>query len=191
MSSAKNLQILIVDDQQSMRELTKHCLNQIGISQVTAAKSGEEALDKLGKAKFDLIISDWNMDGISGLELLTTIRSNPSDQKTAFHHGDRPEGQGSGDGCKGGWSEQLYRQTIQRRRSEKARRGRAWRPQLASGAIRLSLLVIFSSQGYPNGNVANCARCATLQASHWRPPVHRRSRFRHRSRGGDDGCEEV
>ncbi|MGI9488789.1 MAG: response regulator [Geminicoccaceae bacterium] len=84
MSSAKNLQILIVDDQQSMRELTKHCLNQIGISQVTAAKSGEEALDKLGKAKFDLIISDWNMDGISGLELLTTIRSNPVIKKLPF-----------------------------------------------------------------------------------------------------------
>lgn len=84
MSSAKNLQILIVDDQQSMRELTKHCLNQIGINQVTAAKSGEEALDKLGKAKFDLIISDWNMDGISGLELLTTIRSNPVIKKLPF-----------------------------------------------------------------------------------------------------------
>ena len=84
MSSAKNLQILIVDDQQSMRELTKHCLNQIGISQVTAAKSGEEALDKLGKAKFDLIISNWNMDGISGLELLTTIRSNPVIKKLPF-----------------------------------------------------------------------------------------------------------
>lgn len=84
MSSAKNLQILIVDDQQSMRELTKHCLNQIGINQVTAAKSGEEALDKLSKAKFDLIISDWNMDGISGLELLTTIRSNPVIKKLPF-----------------------------------------------------------------------------------------------------------
>jgi len=77
MPSAKNLQILIVDDQQSMRELTRHCLKQIGCSQVAAAKSGEDALDALGKTKFDLIISDWNMDGISGLELLTKIRNNP------------------------------------------------------------------------------------------------------------------
>lgn len=76
MPSANNLQILIVDDQQSMRELTRHCLKQIGCNQVTAAKSGEEALDALGKTKFDLIISDWNMDGISGLDLLTKIRSN-------------------------------------------------------------------------------------------------------------------
>ncbi|MGI9449286.1 MAG: response regulator [Geminicoccaceae bacterium] len=77
MPTANNLQILIVDDQQSMRELTRHCLKQIGCNQVTAAKSGEEALDALGKTKFDLIISDWNMDGISGLELLVKIRSNP------------------------------------------------------------------------------------------------------------------
>lgn len=84
MPSAKNLQILIVDDQQSMRELTRHCLNQIGVSQVTAAKSGEEAIETLGKMKFDLIISDWNMDGISGLELLTKIRSNPVIKKLPF-----------------------------------------------------------------------------------------------------------
>lgn len=77
MPTANSLQILIVDDQQSMRELTRHCLKQIGCNQVTAAKSGEEALDALGKTKFDLIISDWNMDGISGLELLVKIRGNP------------------------------------------------------------------------------------------------------------------
>lgn len=77
MPSASNLQILIVDDQQSIRELTRHCLKQLGCNQVTSAKSGEEALDALGKTKFDLIISDWNMDGISGLDLLTKIRGNP------------------------------------------------------------------------------------------------------------------
>lgn len=77
MPSAKNLNILIVDDQQSIRDLTRHCLKQIGINQVSVAKSGEQALEVLGKTKFDLIISDWNMDGISGLELLTKIRGNP------------------------------------------------------------------------------------------------------------------
>lgn len=77
MPSAKNLNILVVDDQQSIRDLTRHCLKQIGINQVSVAKSGEQALEVLGKTKFDLIISDWNMDGISGLELLTKIRGNP------------------------------------------------------------------------------------------------------------------
>ena len=84
MPSATNLQILIVDDQQSMRELTRHCLKQLGISKVSVAKSGEEALSILGKTKFDLIISDWNMDGISGLDLLTKIRSNPVIGKMPF-----------------------------------------------------------------------------------------------------------
>ena len=77
MPSAKNLNILVVDDQQSIRDLTRHCLKQIGINQVSVAKSGEQALEVLGKTRFDLIISDWNMDGISGLELLTKIRGNP------------------------------------------------------------------------------------------------------------------
>ena len=77
MPSSKSLNILVVDDQQSIRDLTRHCLKQIGINQVSVAKSGEQALEVLGKTKFDLIISDWNMDGISGLELLTKIRGNP------------------------------------------------------------------------------------------------------------------
>lgn len=84
MPAANNLQILIVDDQQSMRELTRHCLKQMGISKVSSAKSGEEALGVLGKTKFDLIISDWNMDGITGLELLTKVRGNPIIGKLPF-----------------------------------------------------------------------------------------------------------
>jgi two-component system chemotaxis response regulator CheY len=84
MPSAKNLQILVVDDQQSMRELTRHCLKQLGVNKIEVAKSGEEALGILGKTKFDLIVSDWNMDGISGLELLTKIRNNPVIKKLPF-----------------------------------------------------------------------------------------------------------
>ena len=84
MPSAKNLQILVVDDQQSMRELTRHCLKQIGVNKIEVAKSGEEALDVLSKVKFDIIVSDWNMDGISGLELLNKIRSNPVIKKLPF-----------------------------------------------------------------------------------------------------------
>jgi two-component system chemotaxis response regulator CheY len=84
MPSSKNLKVLIVDDQQSMRGLTRHCLREIGVAQVTDAKSGEEALKILGDTNFDLIISDWNMDGISGLELLTKIRGNPVIKKLPF-----------------------------------------------------------------------------------------------------------
>ena len=84
MPSAKNMNVLVVDDQQSMRQLTKFSLEQIGIQKVVEANSGEDALSALGKSKFDLIISDWNMDGMDGLDLLKQIRSDPLTKKTPF-----------------------------------------------------------------------------------------------------------
>jgi len=84
MPSANNLQILVVDDQQSMRQLTKFSLGQIGIKKVVEAKSGEDAIKALGQAKFDMVISDWNMDGMDGLTLLKHIRADPLAKKTPF-----------------------------------------------------------------------------------------------------------
>lgn len=84
MPSANNLQILVVDDQQSMRQLTKYSLGQIGIKKVVEAKSGEDAIKALGQAKFDMVISDWNMNGMDGLTLLKHIRSDPLAKKTPF-----------------------------------------------------------------------------------------------------------
>ena len=84
MPSAQNLRILIVDDQASMRGLTRYCLEQLGIRNVTEANCGADALQELQVAKFDLVISDWNMDKIDGLELLKTIRSNPLTRMTPF-----------------------------------------------------------------------------------------------------------
>lgn len=77
MPSSKSMQILIVDDQQTMRDLLRKCLQELGIMKITATKSGEDALETIGKESFDLVISDWNMDGMSGLDLLKKIRSNP------------------------------------------------------------------------------------------------------------------
>ncbi len=84
MPSANNLQVLVVDDQQSMRQLTKYSLEQIGIRKVIEARSGEDALKQIGQSKFDLVISDWNMDGMDGLALLKHIRSDPLAKKTPF-----------------------------------------------------------------------------------------------------------
>ncbi len=77
MPAANAMQVLIVDDQQSMRELLRHCLKEIGVTKVTSTKSGEDALETVTKESFDLVISDWNMDGMSGLDLLRSIRKNP------------------------------------------------------------------------------------------------------------------
>ena len=84
MPSAKNLQVLLVDDQKSMRQLTRFSLEQIGIKAVTEAKSGEDALRAMQGSKFDLVISDWNMDGMDGLDLLKHIRSDPLVKKMPF-----------------------------------------------------------------------------------------------------------
>ncbi|MEO5337036.1 MAG: response regulator [Magnetospirillum sp. WYHS-4] len=84
MPQAHNLKILIVDDQQSMRGLLRYGLQQLGVRNVVEAKDGGEALQALLANKFDLVISDWNMDGMDGLTLLKTIRSNPLIKKTPF-----------------------------------------------------------------------------------------------------------
>lgn len=77
MPAAKHLRVLVVDDQLSMRGLTRHCLERIGFTRVVDVGSGEQALEALGTERFDLVICNWNTAGISGLELLETIRRDP------------------------------------------------------------------------------------------------------------------
>ncbi len=84
MPEAQSMTILIVDDQASMRGLLKFSLKQLGFANISEASSGQGALAEMQLNKFDLIISDWNMENIDGLELLKTIRSNPLTQKTPF-----------------------------------------------------------------------------------------------------------
>lgn len=76
--------VLVVDAQQSMRQLACHTLEQIGVRNVVQAKDGAQALEAMQSKRFDLVISDWNMDGMDGIELLKTIRSDPLQKKTPF-----------------------------------------------------------------------------------------------------------
>jgi two-component system chemotaxis response regulator CheY len=84
MPQPHNLKVLIVDDQQSMRGLMRYGLQQLGIRNVVEAKDGGEALQALLANKFDLVMSDWNMEGMDGLTLLKTIRANALIKKTPF-----------------------------------------------------------------------------------------------------------
>lgn len=84
MPAAQDIRILLVDDHLSMRNLTRYSLQQIGIRNVTEARNGQEALDALAVNRYDLIISDWNMDVVDGLQLLKTLRANPLTQRTPF-----------------------------------------------------------------------------------------------------------
>jgi len=77
MPSAKTLKILVVDDQQSMRGLARQCLKKLGVLDVALAASGDQALEVMGQQKFDAVISDLNMPGLSGVELAQKIKSHP------------------------------------------------------------------------------------------------------------------
>jgi two-component system chemotaxis response regulator CheY len=84
MPKASAVSVLIVDDQQSMRGISKYILTQLGFTNIIEAKSGRDALAKLEKSNVDLIISDWNMDDIDGLTLLRVIRKHPKTQSMPF-----------------------------------------------------------------------------------------------------------
>jgi two-component system chemotaxis response regulator CheY len=70
------VKVLVVDDYPTMRRILRNLLVQIGITDVEEAGSGAEALAKLQLNNIDLVISDWNMEPITGLELLKKVRGN-------------------------------------------------------------------------------------------------------------------
>ena len=84
MPKASAVSVLIVDDQQSMRGISKYILTHLGFKDIIEARSGRDALGKLEKSNVDLIISDWNMEDIDGLTLLKVIRKHPKTQGMPF-----------------------------------------------------------------------------------------------------------
>ncbi len=69
-----DIKILIVDDFATMRKIIKNILTQLGFKDILEADDGTTALEVLKKQKVDLIISDWNMPKMNGLELLKAVR---------------------------------------------------------------------------------------------------------------------
>ncbi len=74
MTVDKNMPILIVDDYKTMLRIVRNLLNQLGFTNIDEATDGGMALEKLKEKEFKLVVSDWNMEPMSGLELLKTIR---------------------------------------------------------------------------------------------------------------------
>lgn len=71
--------ILIVDDYKSMLRIIRTLLGQIGFANVFEASDGQAALDMIRSQRFDMIISDWNMEPMTGYDLLKTIRDEKND----------------------------------------------------------------------------------------------------------------
>ena len=74
----KGIRILIVDDFSTMRRIVKNLLNDLGFTNTAEADDGTTALVELQKAKFDLVVTDWNRPGMPGIDLLTAIRADES-----------------------------------------------------------------------------------------------------------------
>src|SRR3984957_7201962 len=71
------MKFLVVDDFPSMRRMVRSVLNELGYSNVTEADDGSTAFPLLRDGNFDFLITDWNMPGMPGLELLKAVRADP------------------------------------------------------------------------------------------------------------------
>jgi two-component system chemotaxis response regulator CheY len=71
------MKFLVVDDFSTMRRIVKGLLVELGYQDVTEADDGSTALPMLRNGSFDFLITDWNMPGMPGLELLKAVRSDP------------------------------------------------------------------------------------------------------------------
>ncbi len=70
-----NMKVLVVDDFATMRRIIKNILLQLGFKNIIEADDGTTAWDILNKEQVDLIISDWNMPKMPGIELLKKVRA--------------------------------------------------------------------------------------------------------------------
>jgi two-component system chemotaxis response regulator CheY len=75
MTIDKNMNILIVDDYKTMLRIIRNLLRQLDFNNVEEATDGAEALTKLRGGQFGLVISDWNMQPMTGLQLLQEVRA--------------------------------------------------------------------------------------------------------------------
>jgi len=73
----KNMKILVVDDFSTMRRIVKNLLSDLGFKNIDEADDGNTALPKLKSGNFDFLVTDWNMPGMTGIDLLKAVRADP------------------------------------------------------------------------------------------------------------------
>lgn len=73
----KNMKVLIVDDFATMRRIVKNLMKDLGFTNMTEADDGLTALPKLKNGNFDFLVTDWNMPGMQGIDLLKEVRKDP------------------------------------------------------------------------------------------------------------------
>ncbi|MCB1562232.1 MAG: response regulator [Alphaproteobacteria bacterium] len=81
MAVDKNMNVLIVDDYNTMLRIIKNLLKQLGFNNVDEATDGAMALEKIKNKPYGLVISDWNMEPMTGIQLLRSIRGSGESYK--------------------------------------------------------------------------------------------------------------
>jgi two-component system chemotaxis response regulator CheY len=71
----KNMKVLVVDDFSTMRRIVKNLLRDLGFTNISEADDGSTALPMLKEGSFDFVVTDWNMPGMQGIDLLKAIRA--------------------------------------------------------------------------------------------------------------------
>lgn len=79
-----SMPVLVVDDYKTMIRIIRNLLKQLGFSDVDDAADGTEALGKMKQRKYGLVISDWNMEPMTGYELLKEVRTDDGLARTPF-----------------------------------------------------------------------------------------------------------
>ena len=78
------MSVLVVDDYGTMIRIIRNLLKQLGFDNIDDASDGSMALDKMRGKKYGLVISDWNMEPMTGYDLLREVRADPTLVKTPF-----------------------------------------------------------------------------------------------------------
>ena len=84
MSVDMKMPILIVDDYKTMLRIVRNILKRVGFENVEEAAGGTEAFNKMKEKKYGLVISDWNMEPVTGLDLLKQVRGDGNMKDTPF-----------------------------------------------------------------------------------------------------------
>jgi len=79
-----SMPVLVVDDYNTMIRILRNLLKQLGFQDIDDAADGTAALTKMRQKKYGLVISDWNMEPMTGYELLKEVRGDPGLNKTPF-----------------------------------------------------------------------------------------------------------
>ncbi|WP_414995732.1 response regulator [Asticcacaulis sp.] len=79
-----SMPVLVVDDYKTMLRIISNLLKQLGFENVEEASDGTEALEKMKKGSYGLVISDWNMEPMTGYELLLKVRADDVLKRTPF-----------------------------------------------------------------------------------------------------------